>query len=257
MSIGTAKPSKEEMEGIDHYFIDSHSIHEELSLATYIREAEMLIQQAFETHNTLILTGGSGMFIDGLIYGIDDIPHSKELRDELSAFVDEHGTDSLLNEIQTFDPEYYNILDRSNPVRIIRAVEVIRLTGKKYSELRTKSKKKQAFEIHYFVINHERAKLYERINLRVDQMMNAGLVDEAKALIPFKNLQALNTVGYSELFDYFEDKTTLEEAVELIKQNSRRYAKRQLTWFRRNEDAIWVDFGEIHEMTEAVMKYIL
>jgi len=250
MSIGTAKPSPEELGGIKHYFIDSHSIHDELSLATYIKEAEYLLRDEFKNQDTILLTGGSGMFIDGLIFGIDDIPHSKKLRDELSAEVEAQGTNHLLLEIEEKDPDYYVEFDRSNPVRVIRAIEVMRLTGKTYSELRTRSKKSQDYEIDYFVINHSREKLYERINQRVDLMMKAGLLEEVKSLLPYRHLQALNTVGYSELFNYLDGKTNFQEAIDLIKQNSRRYAKRQMTWFRRNEDAIWETAGEILDRYE-------
>lgn len=257
MSIGTAKPTQEEMKNIKHYFIDSHSIHDEISAAKYIQLATPLLLSEFEQHDTIILTGGSGMFIDALCFGLDETPHSIELRNELTEFVKENGTEDLLSEIKQKDPEFFSTLDQKNPVRIIRAIEVMRLSGTKFSELRKKTIKKQPFNIHYFIIDHDREILYDRINQRVDIMMNEGLEKEAASLLPFKNLSTMRTVGYSELFDYFEGNKTKEKAIELIKQNSRRYAKRQLTWFRRNKDAIWIPFDTNQIMQEKIITSVL
>lgn len=257
-SIGTAKPTSEEMKDIQHYFIDSHTIHSPLSVAQYIQQALPLIHQEFETKDHLILTGGSGMFVDALCYGLDDIPHSKELRIELTNQVKLQGTDFLLEELLSKDPEYYHQVDKHNPVRIIRAIEVIRLTNKTYTELRQNSTRnsinKHPFEIHYFVIQHEREVLYERINHRVETMMQQGLLEEVKNLLEFRNLQSLNTVGYSELFDYLDGKSTLEEAIHLIQQNSRRYAKRQITWFKRNDLAQWINYSNNEEMISSILQ---
>lgn len=251
--IGTAKPTAEEMDGITHHFVDSHSIHEELTVAQYIAQAEPLLLAEFEKYDTIIITGGSGMFIDSLLYGLDEIPHSMELREELIAFVKENGTTALQAEIREKDPSYYYEMDIHNPLRVMRAVEVLRLTGKKYSDLRKRTKKEQPFDIEYFVIEHPRDELYNRINLRVDKMMDAGLLDEAKSVFEFKELQSLKTVGYTEMFNHFESETSLEEAVDNIKQNSRNYAKRQLTWFKRNKEAVWVPFQDTNLMADAVL----
>lgn len=256
MSIGTAKPSLDEMKGVKHFFIDSHSIHQEVSVANYVSEIMPLLEKEFENHDSIVLTGGSGMFIDAVCFGLDDIPHSTELRSDLTQLYEEKGLDPLLKELASFDEEYYNEVDKNNPVRIIRAVEVIRLTGKKYSELRKKTPKDRPFELHYFVLNHPRESLYDRINLRVELMIKAGLEEEARQLYPFKSLQSLNTVGYKEFFDYFEGKTTRDETIDLIQQNSRRYAKRQITWFKRNENVKWLEYSNNEKMTEFILKSI-
>ncbi len=257
MSIGTAKPTKEEMDGVEHFFIDSHSIEEEISAAKFVEEATPLLLSQFEKHDTIILTGGSGMFIDALCFGLDETPHSIELRDELTEHVKQNGTTELLQEIQQKDPDFYATMDQKNPVRIIRAIEVMRLSGKKFSELRKNTVKSQPFKIHYFVINHDREFLYDRINLRVENMITEGLENEARLLIRFKYLSTMRTVGYSEFFNYFEGMTTKEEAIEMIKQNSRRYAKRQLTWFRRNKDAVWIEYDKNEKMLQSIVATVL
>lgn len=256
MSIGTAKPSAEEMQGIQHYFIDSHSIHQEVSVANYLAELMPQLEKEFQQNDAIILTGGSGMFIDAVCFGLDDIPHSLELRTELNAEVETNGLTGLLEELKQKDEIYFNEVDQNNPVRIIRAIEVIRLTGKTYSELRKKSPKERPFELHYFVLNHPREILYKRIDLRVELMMKAGLEEEARQLYPFKNLQSLNTVGYKELFDYFDGKTSKDEAIAMIQQNSRRYAKRQITWFKRNEIAQWIEYSTTEKMMDQLLKAI-
>ncbi|MES2588712.1 MAG: tRNA (adenosine(37)-N6)-dimethylallyltransferase MiaA [Bacteroidota bacterium] len=253
MSIGTAKPSLEEQDEIKHYFIDSHSIENPVSAADFEREALEVLENEFQRHENIILVGGSGMFIDALCNGLDDIPNDVKLRDELTLFVQKNGLESLLEELKSNDLEYYNFVDKSNPVRIIRAIEAIRISGKTYTELRQKKSKTRPFEIMRFVIDLPREKLYERINLRADLMIQNGLIDEVKQLTEFRHLQSLNTVGYSEIFDFLDDKISLEEAINLVKQNSRRYAKRQLTWFRRNEKAIWLK----NETTADLKKEVL
>lgn len=253
LEIGTAKPLVDEMDGIVHHFVDSHSIHDEVSVAKFIEQAEPLLLEELKKHDTVIITGGSGMFIDSLLYGLDEIPHSLELREELNTFVKENGTTALQAEIREKDPTYYYEMDIHNPLRVMRAVEVLRLTGKKYSDLRKRTKKEQPFEVEYFVIEHPRDELYDRINVRVDNMMEAGLLEEAKSVFEFKELQSLKTVGYTELFNHFEGETSLEEAVDKIKQNSRNYAKRQLTWFKRNKEAVWIPFQDTNLMVDAVL----
>jgi tRNA dimethylallyltransferase len=252
ISIGTAKPSKEEMDGIPHYFIDSHSLEDEVTAAQFEREGLSLLEHLFDEHDTVILTGGSGMFVDALCDGLDEIPTSKSVRDTLQASIDEGKLDELLIELEEKDPLYYEQVDRKNPVRVMRAVEVIRITGKAYSSLRKASPQKRPFQVHRFVIEHERTFLYERINQRVITMMKNGLLEEVKSVQHLRGLSSLNTVGYSELFDHFDGKTTLEEAVSLIQQNSRRYAKRQITWLKRNPEAHWIPFSTTEEMLQQI-----
>ncbi len=256
LSIGTAKPTIEEQQGIQHYFIDSHSITEDVTASTYAKEALNILDTEFKNHETIIMVGGSGMFIDAVCNGLDDIPASIELRNVLTEFVKQNGIDPLLAELNEKDPEFYAIVDKKNPVRIIRAIEAIRLSNMTFSEMRKNQKTTRPFEIMRLIIAHEREKLYERINLRVDIMIENGLISEVKSLLPHKNLSSLKTVGYSELFRFIEGEIDLQEAIELIKQNSRRYAKRQLTWFRKHDDATWIPFSTVDQMTNEIIKKI-
>lgn len=243
MSIGTAKPTPEEQQGIPHYFIDSHSIHQPLSSANYAKEANQLLNREFELRQDILLVGGSGMFIDALCKGLDDIPHDHALRDELTT-VANNDLEHLLIELREKDPVFYEEVDRNNPARIIRAIEAIRLTGKPYSQLRTQTSNKQKFETVKFVIDLPREILYERINQRVDQMLQNGLLKEVENLLTHKELNILRTVGYTEFFRYFDGEINLEQAIESVKQNTRRYAKRQLTWFRRDPENTWLEASE-------------
>ena len=200
------------------------------------------------------MVGGSGMFIDAVCNGLDDIPASIDLRNELTEQVKINGLASLLDELKAKDPDFYDIVDKNNPVRVIRAVEAIRLSNMTFSEMRRNEKAIRPFEIKRYVIDHEREKLYGRINLRVDSMIEKGLLMEVEKLISQKHLSSLKTVGYSELFRYLDQEIELEEAITLIKQNSRRYAKRQLTWFRKHEDALWIPFEAIEQMKIKIIK---
>ena len=256
VSIGTAKPTIEEMEGIPHYFIDSHQLTDEVSAAQFEREALQILEELFQKHETIILTGGSGMFVDALCDGLDKIPTSKKIRNELQEQVDQGNLESLLEELKEKDPIYFEQVDQKNPVRITRAVEVIRLTGRPYSELRKSKPKKRPFTVQRFVIEHDREFLYERINRRVDIMMETGLLEEVKSVIPLKHLSSMNTVGYRELFNYLDGNCSLDEAVNMIKQNSRRYAKRQITWLKRNPSANWIPFSTTEQMTEEIIDLI-
>lgn len=256
ISIGTAKPSLREQQGIHHYFIDSHSIFEDVTAATYAKDALDILQKEFLKQDTIIMVGGSGMFIDAVCYGLDEIPSSNELRDELTLIVKEQGLEVLLNELKQKDPEYFIQVDQKNPVRIIRAIEAIRLSNRPYSEMRKSKKQQHPFSIHRFVIDHPREKLYERINIRVDQMIENGLIEEVKSVYNNRHLNALNTVGYTELFAYLDEKLALNSAIELIKQNTRRYAKRQLTWFRKHEEAIWIPFDKTENMTKEILNVL-
>jgi tRNA dimethylallyltransferase len=237
MSIGTAKPTPEEMQDVPHYFIDNISIHDHYNVGQYERDAIDRIDQLFQEHQYLILVGGSGLYINAVLNGVDEFEEiPTEIRESLNIAFQKKGIIYLQEELKQRDEVYYNQVDLNNPQRLIRALEVCLHTGKPYSSFRTKTKKERSFSHINLLINADREKLYERINLRVDKMMQDGLLQEVKELLPYKNLNALNTVGYKELFDYFDTKISLDEATEQIKQNTRRYAKRQLTWFKNQGD---------------------
>ncbi len=252
LSIGTAKPTVKEQEGIKHYMVDSHQLEEEVSSAKYAREVNSIIEKEFKNHDQLIMVGGSGMFIDAVCIGLDEIPKSDELKAELTKQWELLGLDPLLIELKEKDLEFYNEVDKGNPMRIIRALEAIRLTGQPFSKLRTNQEKKHNFEIIRFVINHPREVLYDRINRRVDIMVENGLLDEVKSVQHLKHLSTLKTVGYTELFNFLDGITNFQTALDLIKQNTRRYAKRQLTWFRRHPEAIWLGSTETELMVEEI-----
>jgi tRNA dimethylallyltransferase len=254
LSIGTAKPSSTEQKGVKHYFINSHSIKDEVSSAQYEKEAMSVLEEEFKANDIIIVTGGSGMFIDALCIGLDGIPASDELRSAINKEYKEKGLAPLLDELKKNDATYFSEIDRSNPMRVIRAIEVIRLTGKPYSKQRGMLVKKRPFTIHRFVIHHDREKLYARINTRVDKMMDRGLLQEVKSVMASRELVSLNTVGYKELFRYLDGKYSLEEAVAAIKQNTRRYSKRQLTWFRRHPEAIWIDYQNDSQMVRSIIE---
>lgn len=254
MSVGTAKPTLEEQAGIKHYFIDSHSVQDPVSAADFEKEALAHLEQEFKQHEYIILVGGSGMFIDALCDGLDDIPNDENLRNELSLQVKNEGLSKLLMELKEKDVSYYDLVDKQNANRIIRAIEAIRLTGQPFSSLRKAQKKERFFETHRYVINLPREVLYERINLRAAHMFENNLIEEVKNLSPFRDLQSLNTVGYKEVFEYLDGKISLEQAIEQVQQNSRRYAKRQLTWFRRNETNFWLKSQSTQEQEKEILQ---
>ena len=257
IQIGTAKPTPEEQEGVQHYFIDSHSIHSPVTSAQYEKEAVLLLNQLFKTTSYVILVGGSGMFIDALCDGINEIPKDDLIKEQLNSELQTKGLSYLLEELKAKDEYYYKKVDKGNPLRVIRALEVIRSTGTTYSSFLDKNTiVKRDFENLKFVIDLPREMLYERINLRVDQMINNGLLQEVKRVFEYSSLQSLNTVGYKELFSYLNSEIAYKDAVELIKKNTRNYAKRQLTWFRKDKNAIWLSSVEIedqmHEITSVM-----
>ncbi len=240
MSIGTAKPSEEEMQDVPHHFIGSHSITEDYNVGKYETEAITLLDKLFEKHKTVILVGGSGLYIDAVCKGFDELPEAdSEVRTKISTLLEEKGIQALQTLLHELDPEYYSKVDLQNPQRISRALEVCLTTGEPYSALRKGKRKNRNFNIIKVGLNTDREVLYDRINKRVDEMMKAGLLEEVKKLVPKKHLNALQTVGYNELFDHLESKTDLNVAIESIKQNTRKFAKRQLTWFRRDEEITW------------------
>jgi tRNA dimethylallyltransferase len=242
LNIGVARPSLEQLNAVPHYFIATNSVSDYYSVGKYEQEVLILLENLFAQHDTLLMVGGSGLYVDAVCFGIDDVPEvDEELRKTLTQRMIDEGVDALSRELKILDPDFYNEVDIKNPARVLRALEVCLTAGKPFSEIRQNSPKNRNFEIRFVVLNRDRAELYDRINRRVDQMMEQGLLEEAKSVLPYRHLNALKTVGYRELFDYFDGKCTLAEAVELIKRNSRRYAKRQLTWFARYEGAEWVE----------------
>lgn len=240
MSIGTAKPNADELASAPHHFINSHSIQDVVSAGDFEKEGIEKINLLFEQHDTLVMAGGSGLFVNAILEGLDDLPKAKEgVREALNQAYLEKGLSYLQAQLKDLDPHYYHEVDTSNPQRIIRALEVVKSTGIPFSSWRKNKKNARDFNVISIGLEVERAVLYDRINQRVDNMMIDGLLEEAERLYPFKHLPALQTVGYTELFDYFDNKHSLEDAIAKIKQNSRKYAKRQITWFKRNPNTIW------------------
>jgi tRNA dimethylallyltransferase len=244
MSIGTAKPDESELAAVKHYFINSHSISESFSVGDFEKQGLAILDELFKTHDKVILAGGSGLYIKAICEGFDDLPVADvSVREKLNQQLEDEGIATLQEKLKQVDPDYYAEVDLNNPQRIIRALEVFETSGKAFSSYRNATINKRRFNIIKLALDMPREKLYERINLRVDIMVKQGLVEEAKSLLPHRELNALNTVGYSELFDHFDGKISLDEALLLIKQNTRRFAKRQLTWFRKGKDFIWFDAG--------------
>lgn len=248
MSIGTARPTEEQTTRVKHHFVGNLSIHDYYSCGRFELEVLALLGKLFKTYDTVIMTGGSMLYIDAVCKGIDDRPKvDQALRDSLWARYDKDGIEGIREELVRLDPDYAATMDPHNYKRIIHALEICLSTGQPYSALRKETQKKRDFEIVKIGLNLPREELYDRINRRVDQMMADGLLEEAKKLYPLKELNSLNTVGYKELFNYFDGAWELDYAVNMIKQDSRRYAKKQLTWFRRDEEIHWIAPNEIEE----------
>jgi tRNA dimethylallyltransferase len=248
MSIGTAKPNSEELAAAPHHFINSHSINQEVSVGTFEKEAIQKIKELFQKHDVLVMAGGSGLYVNAVLYGFDEIPKADEsIRNKLNQQFIEEGIETLQQQLLELDPTYYKEVDIRNPQRVIRALEVCICSGKPYSTFRKTENKARNFKVILIGLELEREKLYERINHRVDLMMEDGLLEEVKSLQEHQHLNALKTVGYTELFKYLNSECSLPEAVDKIKQNTRNFAKRQLTWFRKNEELIWFkpDYIEI------------
>ncbi len=254
MTIGTAKPNPEELSAAEHHFIGNLSIHERYTAGMFERDALAKLAEIYTTHSVCIAVGGSGLYIDALAFGIDDIPANDEIRVHFHKRWADEGLDQLKAELQEIDPDYYAIADLMNPRRVIRALEVFKITGRTYTELRKKTAKIRPFNMIWLGLNLPREVLFERINNRVDQMMTNGLLEEVAALLPHQECKALNTVGYSELFSYLNGEIDLERATELIKRNSRQYAKRQLTWFKKNELVNWYNPTDFHKIIEEIPK---
>ena len=245
MSIGTAAPTEEELSQVKHYFVHHISIEDKYDVADYEHDAISLLNSLFKTHDQVVLTGGSGLFIDAVCKGMDAIPDVElEVRQRVERMLKEDGINALAEALQTLDPEYYDIVDRQNPRRLQRALEVCYQTGRTFTSFRLGQSTKREFNIAKYALLWDRQRLIERIDKRVDLMMEQGLLAEAKTLYPKQHLNALNTVGYKELFAYFDGQCTLDEAVEQIKIHTRQYAKRQMTWLRRDTSYQWLDAEE-------------
>lgn len=249
MNIGTAKPKPDELDQVPHHMINSLSIHDSYSAGQFETDALESILKIFSVSDHAILCGGSGLYVDLVCRGADEMPaRNEKLRLELNDIFNREGIHSIQKRLKELDPEYYLSADLNNPHRLIRAIEVCITTGKKYSDLRTSKVNKRPFNIIKIGLEEEREIVYRMIDERVDRMMNENLLDEAKSLYRFRDLNALQTVGYSELFDFLDGKLTLDEAVNLIRQHTRNYAKRQWTWFRKDKEIAWFrpkDYKEI------------
>ncbi len=253
MTIGTAQPTNEQLQTAEHHFIASHNLTDNLSCGEYEAQALERLRELFAHHELVIAVGGSGLYVRALCEGMDDLPHADAaLRNELTERLQREGLASLAEQLHELDPVYYETVDRNNPARVLRGLEVCLQTGRPFSEQRTGQKKDRNFRIIKVGVTLPREELYARIDSRVDAMMEAGLEAEARALYPYRGLNSLQTVGYRELFDYFDGRITREKAIELIKRNSRRYAKRQMTWFRRDSEIRWFAPDE----DEAIINYV-
>ncbi len=257
MRIGTAYPESEELAAVKHHFIGQLSIKDDYNVARYETEVLALLEKLFLDHDVLVLTGGSGLYIDAVCKGIDDLPdHNPMLRKELKKELEEHGLEAFGEKLKKLDPEYYELVDLNNPNRLLRAMEVCLQTGETYTSLRKNAAKSRKFNIIKIGLNDEREILFDRIGDRVDAMIKKGLVDEVSSLQKFRNQNALNTVGYKEIFAFLDGDVSLEFAVEKIKTNTRRYAKRQLTWFNRDKDINWFKPDELTEVIKFVTSRI-
>ncbi len=243
--IGTAKPNAEELNSVPHHFINSHSIKDKVSVADFETIALQKLDGLFQKHPVVIMVGGSGLFLQAIYQGLDELPKISDFeREKWNNLYQEFGLNYLQEQLQLLDPEYYRQVDLQNPQRIIRALEVSAV-GKPFSSFLTKNKKQRPFDIVKIGINPDRAILYNQINLRVDEMVENGLIKEASQLQRYQHLNALNTVGYKELFEAFDKKIPIKEAIEKIKQNTRNFAKRQITWFKKDSEIVWFESANI------------
>lgn len=256
MQIGTAAPTPEQRKRVRHYFVDLLELDEYYNASMYEQDVMKLLYSMFKDKDNAIalLTGGSMMYIDAVCNGIDDIPTiSDEVRLLYKQRLEKEGLTTLLQELKVKDPQYYDFVDKNNPRRVVHGLEICHQTGRTYSSFRVKEKKQRPFRIIKIALNRDREELYSRINRRVDEMMENGMVEEARLLLPYRSLNALNTVGYKELFRFFDGEWTMEEAIERIKGNTRRYARKQLTWYKKDNDIVWFDAAE----TDKVFMYLV
>ncbi len=253
MDIGTAAPTADEMSGVPHYFVRMLELGQPYSAAQYEEDALALVASLASTHHHAVLSGGSMMYVDAVCQGIDDIPTvDDQVRARLKARYDQQGLEPLLEELQRLDPEYYDVVDHKNYKRVIHALEICHTSGQTYSSFRVRERKERPFRIVKVGLRRERAELFARINARVDQMMEQGFLQEARSLYPHRDLNALNTIGYKEMFKVLSGEWELPMAVERMKKNTRVYAKKQMTWYQRDEDITWFHPDDV----EAILEYI-
>lgn len=248
LEIGTAAPTMDELDRVKHYFIGLLNIDQYYSVSDYEARAIPLLSELFQKHDVVIATGGSMLYVDALCYGIDELPAiDPQLREDLYKQYENEGLDPILTQLKLLDPQHYSEVDKKNYKRVIHALEVCLMTGKPYSSLRTKTQKKRPFKIVRVGLERSREQLYDRINRRVDLMMETGLLEEAKKYYSQKHLNALNTVGYKEIFKYLDGVWTLDEAIEKIKRNTRVYSRQQMRWFKKDENTHWIDLSRISD----------
>lgn len=257
MEIGTAKPSPEDRIQIKHFFINNISITDDYNVGKFEAEAVALLEELFKTRRLVILTGGSGLYLDAVAGTLDDIPKvDPSIREGLMESYKKHGIEALSDRLKLLDPVYHARADLRNPHRVVRALEVCLGTGKPFSSFRNQKKKERPFRILKIALERDRQELYERIEARMDQMIAEGLFEEARNLYPWRALNALQTVGYQEIFDYIDQKYDYQEAVRLLKRNSRRYAKRQMTWLRKDPDYHWFHPSQYSEIVELIENHM-
>ena len=254
LKIGTARPTEEQMQQIKHYFVGTLGLEDYYSASLFEQQVLELLSQLFQTHDYALMTGGSMMYIDAVCDGIDDIPTiDDETRALMKRRLDEEGLEQLCEDLKKLDPEYYQMVDKQNPRRVVHALEICTMTGQTYTSFRRREKRERPFRIIKIGLNRPREELYARINQRVDEMMAGGLLEEVKTMYPKRSLNALNTVGYKELFDYIDGRWPLEEAVERIKGNTRRYARKQLTWYKKDDQIRWFHPDEITTIIDYII----
>jgi len=255
LNIGTAKPDTQQLDEVKHYFINSHHIPENYNAGNFAVECRQLIEYLFTSRDIVVIAGGSGLYIDAVLYGVDDLPEADiALRSSLETLLADEGITALQEKLSNLDPEFFEIIDRNNPRRLIRAIEICMVTGKKHAELLHRENKAPLYEYLMAGIKWSREELYARINTRVKKMISEGLIDEARTLVACRNHQALQTVGYREAFEYIDGRLSLEETVDLISKNTRNYAKRQMTWFRKHPEMIWIEEQETARLIELIQK---
>ena len=260
LNIGTAKPSKDELKEVNHFFINNKSIRDYYSAGDYEKDIITKLNQYFKTNKIAFLVGGSGMYIDAVCKGLDQLPKNNKIRNQLNQQFLDRGINSIQKQLQNLDPEHYYKMDINNPQRIIRALEVCILTGKPYSSFLLNTSKKRDFDYLKFLLHLEKEQLQSNINSRVNRMIKDGLIEEAKNLSDFKNLNALKTVGYKELYEYFNGSLDINSAIEKIKINTKKYSKRQMTWFKKDSDYEWVENSShsksVHIISNRIKDYI-
>ncbi|WP_439182337.1 tRNA (adenosine(37)-N6)-dimethylallyltransferase MiaA [Carboxylicivirga taeanensis] len=257
LKIGTAAPTEEQLKRVKHHMVGTHSVHDYYNAYQFEQDVLKLLEKLFETHQQVMMTGGSMMYVDAVCKGIDELPTiDPELRQEVMDLYNNDGLEAVRGQLKMLDPEFYNQVDLKNHKRVMHALEVCLMTGQPYSSLRTNSSRKRPFNILKVGLDMEREQLYERINARVDQMVEDGLFEEAKAFYHLKESNSLNTVGYKEIFAHWDGEYDADKAIELIKRNSRRYAKRQLSWFRRDKEINWFHPSQTEEIIKFVDKQI-